>query len=325
MVVKMQANAAWGAVVELAASRHGVFRQSEAAERSITGRQIRAAIRNGFVSEVFPRVFRFGGYPKTWEQRALAATLIRPNAFLSHASAARQHGLTAFAAASEDHIHITYPRGRFAEVEGIVVHRWREPSGYDVTNVGQVRCWSLPACLVQLGVHHDLEVVRDATLEALGRGMDPRWMEQTWRRMNRPGVTGLKVLLEALALPEMQGVPVESVLELVVERFAADAGLPNLERQIRVETSTGRWRIDGGLRDVKLGLEATSFKHHFGFAAEQSDSKRHLSLAAEGWQIEYITWWMTRQPEVFADLFLRLYLTRRRQLGLDADPVLAGT
>ncbi len=311
-------NIGWWDLSTWAAARHGVFDRADARRHSVSGAKIDAARRRGEIEALFLGVYRFVAYPRTFVQQAYAATKYVKGSHISHETAAVLHGFDGFTAEPDPDstpVHLTVERKAQRSRPGLRVHRWRQLSGQDVTRVQLIPCASIPASLVQLGVDHGLIKVRNATIGALRRGMDPRWLEQTMGRMARPGPTGLSVMRRVLALEELQGRPVESVLEIVTERFSAEAGLPALQRQIAVRTANGLRRIDAGVVEVKLGIEATSFKHHFGFEAGESDTLRNLELGAEGWHLEYLTWWACRQPEVFADLLLRSYFARLELFG----------
>jgi very-short-patch-repair endonuclease len=93
-----------------------------------------------------------------------------------------------------------------------------------------------------------------------------------------PGVRGLRQLREVLEL--MDG-GAESPQETRTRLVLVDAGLPKPETQIRV----GRWRIDMGYREFKVGVEYDGEQHWTDPRRRAHDIDRHAELAALGWVI----------------------------------------
>ncbi|MGH1503083.1 MAG: hypothetical protein ACRBI6_05970 [Acidimicrobiales bacterium] len=313
---------AWLDLSELASSQHGCFSRRQAAEFGIDAHALQREATRGTVHLCHPTVFRVAAAPRTWQQQLMAAVLTRPGAFASHRSAARLHGFGEFT--HDPTVEICFARGNFHQLDGVVVHRWRRPSDRDITEVDGIPVATKAATLIHLGVATTRKKLLHTAIEAIPERVHPIWLDQTLERLNRPGRTGRRQLLDVLTDRAFQPQPVESVLEMMVDEFASRAGLPPLERQIPV-TADGRiYRIDLGYSAISWGLEATSRAHHFGREAEARDSVRHLRLAAVGWQVEYFTWWAAHEPERFADLLVAAVTARCKTLGVDLDALRSG-
>ncbi len=308
---------AWLDLSELASRQHGCFSRRQAAEFGVDAHALQREATRGTVHPCHPTVFRVAAAPRTWHQRVMAAVLTRPGAYASHRSAARLHGFGEFA--TDPTVEICFARGTHLSLDGVVVHRWRRPSSKDITEIDGIPVATMAATLIHLGVATTRKKLLHTAIEAIPDRVHPTWLDQTLERLNRPGRTGRRHLLDVLSDPAFQPEPVESVLEMMVDQFATRAGLPPLERQIRVRADDRTYRIDLGYSAISWGLEATSRTHHFGREAEARDSARHLRLAAAGWQVEYFTWWAAHDPDRFADLLVAAVEARCRTLGVEID------
>ena len=96
--------------------------------------------------------------------------------------------------------------------------------------------------------------------------------------VNHPGVRGLIQLREVLDL--MDG-GAESPQETRTRLVLIDAGLPKPDTQIAV----GRWRIDMGYREFKVGVEYDGEQHWTDPRRRTHDIDRHAELFARGWVI----------------------------------------
>jgi len=93
-----------------------------------------------------------------------------------------------------------------------------------------------------------------------------------------PGARGLRQLRDVLGV--MDG-GAESPQETRTRLVLVDAGLPKPETQIRV----GRWRIDMGYREFKVGVEYDGEQHWNDPRRRAHDIDRAADLAARGWVI----------------------------------------
>lgn len=308
----MSGNNSWYLLAKVAASQHGVFNRSQAAEHDLDAQKLRRAVQGGHVRRVLSDVFAFNSSPETWLQRHKVVDLA--GGVVSHASAAALHELDGFDRAGTT-IDASFERGSERRLHMVRVHRWRRMSASDITNVEGIRCTSVAKTLYQLGSmcgRAEVEVALDSALRA---GTRPAWIEDTAVRLGRPGPTGGNVLLDLMYDPARGGALSESVLEKLIERILAEPRLPRAIRQHRLELPTGDRRVDLAFPDAKLAIEGHSRRHHFGRANEDDDGFRDLELAAVGWEAIYVTWKLAHQPTQLLDLVVAAYQTRRALLA----------
>ena len=307
----MNGNDALRAVAEIAASQHGAFNRSQAAENSINAQQLRRSVASGRLHNPLTNVFVFAAAPDTKRQRLMIATL--GAAVISHRSAAQLHNLDGVSLARNT-IEVCFERGKDRDLSAlgstVIAHTWSYSSRDDVAVVDGIRVTSVARTLVQLGSVCDIETVECALDSALRQGASPRWIEATWERLRRRGPWGGDKLEQVMYDPSRSGALSESVLERLVERVMAEPGLPSPVRQYEVATSAGVKRLDLAFPQARLGIEGHSKQIHFGAAAEESDNLRDIALAAEGWEILYITWGMAQQPAFFLESLKRTHARR---------------
>jgi very-short-patch-repair endonuclease len=100
-----------------------------------------------------------------------------------------------------------------------------------------------------------------------------------WPLVDRhSGVRGLVQLREVLDL--MDG-GAESPQETRTRLVLVDAGLPRPRTQVRV----GRWRVDMGYEDFKVGLEYDGPQHWEDPEIRARDIEKYADLSARGWVI----------------------------------------
>ena len=92
------------------------------------------------------------------------------------------------------------------------------------------------------------------------------------------GVRGLVQLREVLDLMDCGA---ESPQETRTRLLLVDAGLPRPRTQIRV----GKWRIDMGYDDFKVGIEYDGPQHWQDEKIRQRDIEKYADLSARGWII----------------------------------------
>jgi very-short-patch-repair endonuclease len=307
----MNGNDALRAVAEIAASQHGAFSRSQAAENHINVQQLRRAVASGRLRRPLSDVFVFASSPVSQRQRFMVASLA--GAAISHRSAALLHNLDGVPR-SRNLIEVCFERGKHRDLSAlggdVVMHTWSFTSRDDVATVDGVRVTSMARTLVQLGSVCDVDVVELALDSALRQGASPRWVEATWKRLRRRGPWGGDILEEVMYNPARARALSESVLERLVERVLDESGLPAPVRQYEVRTSAGLKRLDLAFPEARLGIEGHSRQIHFGGAAEEADNLRDFALAAEGWEILYVTWGMAHEPAFFLESLKRAYKRR---------------
>jgi very-short-patch-repair endonuclease len=309
---RMNGNDAWSAVAEIAASQHGAFNRSQAAEKTINAQQLRRAVGSGRLRRPLSDVFTFASSQDSHRQRLMVASLA--GAVISHRSAASLHGLDGVRS-PRYLIEVCFERGNHRDLSAlgtVSMHTWSFTSRDDIAVIDGIRVTSIARTLVQLGAVCDIDAVEAALDSALRKGASPRWIESTWKRLRRTGPWGGDGLEAVMYDPSRSGVLSESQLELLVERVISDPALPTPVRQFEVQTSDGPKRLDLAFPTARLGIEGHSKQVHFGPAAEEADNLRDIALAAEGWEILYITWGMAHEPAFFLESLKRTFKQRHQ-------------
>lgn len=285
------------AVGEFAASRHGAFNLSQAAEHDVTRQDIAWMKRVGMVEPVFQHVWRFIGHPNTPRQQLYAATLAVHSAG-SHFSAAalqRVDGLMEFPSLPEVLVH----HADWTEISGILVRRTRFLSTHDVTVVDGIVCTNLArtACdLAPLLTHSQLLRVVD---DIQRRGLSMRWVMYRADKLNRMGRSGPRLVLD-IVRRRIGGYRVpESVFERMLAECLKSPLLAGIVRQHRLVDANGDFvcRFDFAIPWAKVGIEAHSRSYHLGELVERYDEDRDIRAAKEGWETVYLGFAATRSPE----------------------------
>jgi predicted transcriptional regulator of viral defense system len=314
-------NSAIHAVVELAASQHGVITRRQAADMGVSSHRVATALAQGWLTEPTAGVLLIGGSRPTFERSVMAATLAAgAHAAASHRSAARLHRLDGFTAATV--IEVSVERS----------HRWRSDEAgrsrtlahhivaldeCDLVSVDGILTTNLARTLADLGsVVRDPRLVGRALTDARRRGSSVRWLRETAERLHRPGQRGTGVLLRQLdAIPYEGRVP-ESWFEELLGLCLHDDRLPDVVPQYEIFDDRGRFvaRVDLAVPSVRLGLEAHSRRFHFGPLSEPLDEQRDLRSAAAGWELLYLGWYAAKRPAEVVESVVEVVETRRRNL-----------
>jgi very-short-patch-repair endonuclease len=308
----MRDNDATGAVAELAASQHGVFSKSQAAQLGFTAPMIRTRIARGQWEEPWPRVLRVAGSAETWLQRLIAPTLKRGVA-ASHRAASALSRLDGF---PRDVLEVSGPRGtRLIGIEA-EVHEVGSLPRSDLIVVEGIVTTGLARTLADLGAVVSRDEVEKALDDFQRRGYSLRWAQETAARLHRPGQEGTGVLLELLG-ERAPGYRVRgSWFERVVERLLAISRLPPLVRQHEVFDDQGRiGQVDLAMPDIRLGIEAHSRQFHFGPRAERADERRDNRFSRVGWDLVYLGYYDPTRPEIMVKVVVDVAERRIADLG----------
>ncbi len=316
----MRHDEAWHAVVELAASRHGVFHAGEAAERGVSQDRLRRGLATGELRRPIGRVYTLASAPDSRDQRlhvAAAATRsrglvdVRAVGAISHVSAAAVHGLV------EQHpetISLWVPTQVRLRGSPYEVHRGGPLDvDRDLTSVDGLPVVGRAASVCQLGAAQP--GLLDRALDTFSRESSMAWLGETadlWRAHDPRSVAALD---RALADPRRHRGVTDSWFERVVAGLLRRRDLPPIETQYEVEIDGRRYRIDIAIPEVLLGVEAHSRQFHWGPDATDADNVRDLHLSTAGWQLLYVTWWQSQHPDEFVDHIVAA-VHRRLALGL---------
>lgn len=280
----------------LASGQMGVVARDQLLGLGASADCIKRRVRAGSLIRITPGVFRTAACPRSWQQRALAASMwIGDRGAVSGRAAAALHRLDGFGPPVEMDV-LTTGSARSRQT-WLVVHR--SPYWLDVDRcvVRGISVTSIERTLIELAGD-----VREAQLEtALEDALRRRavHVDAIWRRLadlpnNQPGRGVLLRLLDARGTAP----PAESGLEVKVIRLLRAEGYPAPIRQ-KVIDDEGRFvgRVDLVFPSQRLIIEVDSFRYHFSRLSFEHDRARRNALGALGWLVIHITNTMLKEPQ----------------------------
>lgn len=296
------------AIAERSTTQLGLITTDQLDSLGISRKQRRNLIARGALEPLGVRVARLPGYPASWRQRLLAATLeAGPDAVVSHVAAC---ALWRFEGIGRGGVEVTVPRGqRPRRVQGLV-HQARDLLAVDVDRRGLVPVTTPSRSLIDAAPRLAIRQIETALDVAARNGLifAPylRWRVDELRRQGRPGVSRV---LDVLPTRSDRGHE-ESWLERRVTRLIVDAGLPPPRCQARLGHSGGAARVDFLYDEAWLVIEVDGHRTHSTRRQRQADAERQARLTAEGWRVVRFTYEdVVDRPEYVIE-------TIRRLLGL---------
>ncbi len=266
-------------------STAGVFTMAQANAAGLSRTDVLVLLRRGVWRTLHPSVFASATTPVTRAVREAAAlALLGPDAVLSHATAARRHGLEL--RERGDQVFATVPIGQHVPRRpGLVVMRTRHPCVGAV--LGGVAVTPLPRTLVDLARDLPRGELRAVLADAARR------KRLTVERVlsAAEGMGGRAGLLDLRAACDELDPSLESVLEEEALPHLLGLGLEDLVRQHEVRDRYGRLlaRLDVACVRLKLAIEVDGWACHSEPAARSRDSRRDRLLIAEGWTVVRVT------------------------------------
>lgn len=275
------------AVMELAASNHGLIRLVDAESAGVTRTRLEAMSRRGLLRLECNNVWAVAGSPPTWPQRALrAAWCTGPGALVSHRSAAALWGLGAGRS-----LEVLVPMSTGARPPGVRVHQTRFLTGVDVDRTQGIPVTSLERTLVdlaalvpmgQLARLLDSAVVQEATTyQQIAARLT------TMPTRGRKGTRLLRLLLEERL---GSGICVGSPFEEIMARLITRSDLPAPTRQHMVGGSQSRYYLDFAFVEHRVAVECDGLFGHGSAGAQAADLKRQNEIIEAGWNLRRFSW-----------------------------------
>ena len=296
LVLPLQPDAAIGSI---ASTQYGLVTAKQALERGLSRAALRRRARAGTLVAMAPGVYRVAGAPRSWQQRAMSASLwVGSNGGVACAAAAALHRLDGFGPPVV--MDVMTPRNLQSKDQLVKVHRTPFWTDEDRAEVGGIGVTSVERTLIEVAGFVPEQRLEIALEDALRRRLtDPA---RVVRRLEMlpANQTGRRVLLELLAERGAER-PAESGLEVKVIRLLREVSFPVPLRQ-KVLDDDGRFvgRVDLVWPDRRLILEVDSFRFHSDREAWDRDRERRNALTALGWVVLHVTSTMLReQQEVF--------------------------
>lgn len=264
----------------------GLVTKDQALAAGFTYDQVRHRLHTGELVAAGRGVYRLGGAPATWEQRALAAVLsVGHDAVLSDRSAATVWKLDL---PCVDRVEVLTADGRgWRGADGpVTVRRVRSLRRQDHTRLGVFPVTTLPRTLVDLAGALDAVVLRRVVDDALSRRLTtPARVGSTIEGAGRRGRRGIG-LLELAVEPWLGNESMDSVAEAAWLRRIVRAGLPAPVCQYVILRPDGvPATVDFAWPEVRLVLEVDSFRWHADARSHSRDIERANAIAAAGWVV----------------------------------------
>lgn len=273
-------------VARIAESQGGSLWRRQLAEAGVASRTISRMLETGRLVELYPRVYRFGGWPLGREERVRAATQWGgEDAVASHRCAARLLGLSI----RSEVIEITTPR-KARPPDGIVVHcGWIDP--IDRRMVRGIPTTSVARTLLTIGAVIPPSLVEKLMDEALiGGKVKMAELVDVLMREGGHGVRGVTTFRNLLAkrinLPETIMTKLERRLGTIFTEYR----LPRAVPQFEVLLGERRLVIDFAYPDRKIAIEGDGHQFHLSRRDRERDLERQNLLLIEGWLVLRYTW-----------------------------------
>lgn len=269
----------------LGAAQNGQFAIRQALVLRLTRAQVRAVRTSGEATEIRPGVARFSCADAT-DPAVTAFLACWPHGVISHASAARFHGLTRVAVPSEP--SVTMPHGRTCRQSGIDVHYSRTLSPSDVLRLGPLRYTTLARTPCDLATSANPWETLSIVDDSIAAGAKPKWINQVAAALaaGRDGVA----LVERATRPGASN-EFRSWLERAGARVFALGGLPNPQWNVRVHDDDGFIGVVDSLwLPYKVVCELKGLRFHTSPAQLQRDDRRSNRLLDAGYGVRSVSW-----------------------------------
>ena len=315
-----------GAVGELAASHHGAFTRSKAAEFGLDHHDLARLVERGVLLLPAPSVLVVRGSPRTWLQSAYIACLAAGGRGIAiSGGSARLHDVDGFA--GHTGVVIAGPRGCRVRLPGVTMTQLRDTydDELDVTELEGIPCSSLARTVADLARYHPDRYERAAD-DFQRRSTSLEWLAQTIERVPARRGDGRALMVDDLQRRRNGGTVRGSWFEQLVELCVMSPRIPSVVRQYSVYDDDGGFigRPDLAIPSLKIAIEAHSRKFHTGPRAEAFDERRDNRLGEVGWLTSYVGWADKSAPAKVCRSIERIVATRARDLGLDLAALCGG-
>ncbi len=270
-------------IVAVAETHGGVIDLAQLETLGLSASAVRDRVRAGRLHRRYPGVYAVGRPDLSRDGRWWAAVLAcRPDAFLSHGSAATADGLLQ---GDSPVIHVTVSPARRPRHRGVRVHR-AELSPADVVTGDGVPRTSVARTLLDLAA-----VAPGGVLEAAVRRADPADLrildERLPEHAGRRGVRVLRAALEAAGFGDGQP---SGELERRFLTLCRRHGLPSPLVNQWMPIPGEEMKVDFMWPGSRLIVETDGFETHGGRQAFVRDRRRDQVLSANGWRVIRLTW-----------------------------------
>jgi hypothetical protein len=296
-----------------AKGQHTAFSRAQANAVGLTNGMLRRRVQSGFLERPVPNTYRskLGGgtlLDELWE----AVLDLGDSARVSFTTGAALHCFDGFALARP--FHITVPRGRFYEREGVRLHTSSNLPPVDCAYVDGLRVTSATRTIIdlaamvppkRLGIAIDSALRDHLTTETL--------LRQRLEALRGSGRRGARKMLGVLDGEVVRGG--HSYLERHFLELARTVGLPMPLCQRVVDDRTGRiGRVDCAWEEELVVVELLGYRWHRTKRQLQVDVERANRLQLAGWIVLQFTYEdVVGRPEYALELVRDALIGRSRQ------------
>ena len=298
-------------LVDWLSTRHGVVTLADLERFGVSRGRAQMLRQRGILCSHVAGVYRLAGAPRTPAQAAALACAAGPDVVVSHVSAGREWGFRRLGADARLHVVIAGQNHR--RLPNVVIHRSHRIEAVDVVERPDgIRYTSPPRTVFDLA-----SVVGDEQLESIieqvlhDELVTLQTLHTTARRLRQRGRDGSARFGRVIESRPAWLKPVDSDLELRVERAIREAGLPRPVRQHPVRLPSGEnIRLDFYWPEHAEALEVDHITWHGGKLDLTADKRRDRLLRRLGVNTTRVTDEDVRHrlPSIIADL--RVILTR---------------
>lgn len=274
------------ALYELAAESDGIFSIDQARECALTDDEIRHRVTFEWQT-LYENVYAVAGCPITWRGQLRAGCLAgAPHAAASHRSAAALYDAPG---GNLSLIEIATPRWLRTKRPGLIVHERKLILPEDTQLIDEIPVTRAELVAIQLAsIYRSVDFI-ERVLHAMRRKklITFESTQATLARHARRGVPGIRVTRAALERWDPTLKATESYMETTLLQILRDEEIRDLEPQVEIFDSEGRFvaRVDLGIRKYKLGIEYDSDEFHSDEFSVARDNDRRLDAAGTGWTI----------------------------------------
>jgi hypothetical protein len=303
-------------IAAVAATQHGVFSFTQAADAGLSRRQVSRSVERGLLEQVHPQVYRFVGAPVTPAGVAVAGVLqVGRGAVASHEASLVLHGVDRIPVVPV----VTVPFGRSGTSSGVRVHRCRFLPTNHIVDQGAIAATTVERCIVDVASVFSqarLAWLLDhvtITLRLVSVGGVARTLRQVEHR-GRRGIGRLHQLLDDRAPGEPTP---RSQLETSVDALLARSDVPRPCHEHPLPSlvpSAGL--VDRAWPEAQLILEVDGRRWHARERDMARDRARDREAARHGWvTIRVLDDEVRDVPELVLEDVVVTYCSRRAQLG----------
>lgn len=304
--------------IAMAAKQHGAMHRDQLTATGHSSYAIRRAVHLGLIRPLTRDVFLLAGAPDTWLRQLWAAHLeLGAGSAVSRRAAAALLTLPGY---ESGRVEILRKEQAPHPSRLATMHQssWLPPA--HLTTVDGLPCTSLARTLFDLAglsspnrlrrgrsFVHERRVERtvDHAITQLGLRIDQLAdVLATLGGRGRPGTQLMRRIIDARG----EGyVATDSELEDLLCDVLEAHGLPRPERQRALGGDLPAGRVDVVYLDARLVIEADSRLHHTALIDADADRWRDIELAAAGFTVIRVTWWiLVHEPDRFADRVSRV-------------------